>query len=225
MNKQSAFTLAEVLITLTVIGVVAALSIPTLLSSSNATADVTQLKKTYATLSNAVKLYEAENGSLKTAFSGDGSDAADVDALNAIAPYLNIIKNCGSDTGCFHDSALKYLGGTNEADNLDTEMNGRFGKAILADGTMLRVDDYSGACSANQGTGPLENTCGAFIVDINGAKGPNQHGRDFFHFEVTESGVYPYGAYDTNTCETNSTTIATSTGCTAKILAEGAINY
>ncbi len=227
MSKKLAFTLAEVLITLTVIGVVAALSIPTLLSSSNSTADVTKLKKTYATLSNAVKLYEAENGSLKTAFAGnDSSAASDLAAFNALTPYLNIIKNCGSSKGCWYDSPLKYLGGSNYVDKYDTTFDNAYGKAILSDGTMILIDDHNGACSADKGDGPLKNTCGNLIVDINGAKGPNQIGRDYFLFHITSSGIYPMGSYNDNlSCETDSTALDTTNGCAAKVLAEGEINY
>ena len=61
---QVGFTLAEVLITLGIIGVVAAMTIPTLMTNYQKKSTATQLKKTYATISNAVRLSEEENGEL-----------------------------------------------------------------------------------------------------------------------------------------------------------------
>ncbi len=227
-TNKPAFTLAEVLITLTLIGVVAALSIPTLLSSSNATADVTSLKKFYSTLSNAVKLYEANEDSISSLFSGDGTPAAAVTTLNNLSSYLNIIKNCGSGKGCWYDTPLKTLGGTIPIghDLLDTKWDGDYSKAILADGTMILLNDYAGSCTDDTGDGPLDNTCGVITVDINGAKSPNTIGRDVFYFWITKSGVYPRGAYnDSASCEPDQTDYIKGAGCAAKILAEDAINY
>ncbi|MBR1754215.1 type II secretion system protein, partial [bacterium] len=56
------FTLAEVLITLGIIGVVAALAIPTLISNNNKRIVETRLAKFYSTMNQAVELSEVENG-------------------------------------------------------------------------------------------------------------------------------------------------------------------
>ena len=61
LKKKSAFTLAEVLITLGIIGVVAALTIPTLISKHQKKVQVTQLKKTVNTVSNGMKKILADN--------------------------------------------------------------------------------------------------------------------------------------------------------------------
>ena len=60
-HKFFAFTLAEVLITLGIIGVVAALTIPTLISNHQKKVYVTQLKKSVNTLTNGFKLILADN--------------------------------------------------------------------------------------------------------------------------------------------------------------------
>lgn len=59
---NNAFTLAEILITIGIIGVVAAITIPTLITNYQKKITATKLKKTYAELTNAVKLSEADNG-------------------------------------------------------------------------------------------------------------------------------------------------------------------
>ena len=57
-----AFTLAEVLITFAIIGVVAALTIPTLISNNNKRIVETRLAKFYSTINQAIELSEVENG-------------------------------------------------------------------------------------------------------------------------------------------------------------------
>lgn len=60
------FTLAEVLITLGIIGIVAALTIPALVANYEKKQTVTQLRKVYADLNNAVRLSEVDNGPMQT---------------------------------------------------------------------------------------------------------------------------------------------------------------
>ena len=62
-SRKIAFTLAEVLITLGIIGVVAALTIPTLMANHRRKVTATRLKQSYNILYNAIKASEAENGS------------------------------------------------------------------------------------------------------------------------------------------------------------------
>lgn len=61
-NTKSAFTLAEVLITLGIIGVVAAMTIPTLIANTNSAKFRTQFKKTISTLSQAALMSKAQYG-------------------------------------------------------------------------------------------------------------------------------------------------------------------
>ena len=56
-----AFTLAEVLITLAIIGVVAALTIPSVIKNYQKKATITSLKKSYSTMQNAAKLAMADD--------------------------------------------------------------------------------------------------------------------------------------------------------------------
>ncbi len=61
-KRKIAFTLAEVLITLGIIGVVAALTIPTLVQNYKKKEYSTRLKKFYSMMSQAIKLSEVDNG-------------------------------------------------------------------------------------------------------------------------------------------------------------------
>ena len=59
---KSGFTLAEVLITLGIIGIVAALTLPTVMSNYKKKVVATKMKKFYTTMNQAVKLSSVENG-------------------------------------------------------------------------------------------------------------------------------------------------------------------
>ena len=59
---RKAFTLAEVLITLTIIGIIAAITIPNLMQSWKKHQVEVGVKEAYALLSNAIKMSETENG-------------------------------------------------------------------------------------------------------------------------------------------------------------------
>ena len=62
--KKTGFTLAEVLITLSIIGVVAALTIPTLIQRTGDEEMVSKLGKAYSTLSQATESIMTEQGSV-----------------------------------------------------------------------------------------------------------------------------------------------------------------
>jgi len=64
-EKRAAFTLAEVLITLAIIGVVAAMTIPTLISNYNKKIVETRLLKFYSNMNNAIRLSEIDQGNKK----------------------------------------------------------------------------------------------------------------------------------------------------------------
>ena len=91
--RRVAFTLAEVLITLGIIGVVAAMTIPTLVANFRKAKVETDLKTSYSILQNLVKLSTVENGDPSTwGITNDDHDTFDKYFL----PYLKGVYNCDS---------------------------------------------------------------------------------------------------------------------------------
>lgn len=224
--QKCGFTLAEVLITLGVIGVVAALTIPVLVQNADEKATVTKLKKVYSTLSNAYNLAVKDNGTPDTwGISSVGAP----ESLSTLVPYLNINKDCTDGSlGCFPNGVLyTYMKGGN-----DTLYN-NYGipKVRLSDGTLLAGYGNSATCSQSFGpTQALSNTCAEYYVDVNGDKGPNQWGRDMFVFFLTKYGIIPVGTEPQNAwyrfpndCADKTTGLGW--GCTAWIIYNENMDY
>ena len=95
-NFKSAFTLAEVLITLVVVGVIAALTIPTVIYKTKKTEYSVRLKKFYSTMNQVIKLSQAKGKNWEdwASVSHSGYDVDTVDSfLNEYAlPYLSYVK-------------------------------------------------------------------------------------------------------------------------------------
>lgn len=94
---KAAFTLAEVLITLAIIGVVAAIVMPTLISNYKKQVTVTALRKTYSTFAQALQMAEAEYGEVQTwplSSSDDKKYSGAETVVTFLKPYLKISKVC-----------------------------------------------------------------------------------------------------------------------------------
>ncbi|MBP3924529.1 type II secretion system protein [bacterium] len=89
-DKKVAFTLAEVLITLGIIGIVAAMTLPALITKYQKQVTVNRLKHAYSVLSQAVKLSEVYNGPIDNwDFPEErNTDAAEVWLKKNICPYM-----------------------------------------------------------------------------------------------------------------------------------------
>lgn len=86
-SKKVAFTLAEVLITLGIIGVVAALTMPSLVAKYEKQRTVTQLKKAYSEIAQSLKLAEVEHGAM-TEWYGNWPDTVGSEWLNNNKDFL-----------------------------------------------------------------------------------------------------------------------------------------
>lgn len=111
-RKIVGFTLAEVLITLAIIGVVAALTIPTLVKSYQKQAVVTKLQKSYTMIYQSIKLSEAENSSSNTwVYPADNSNGAEtLTWFNTyLAPFMKYTKSELGTLSAANDCVNVYL--------------------------------------------------------------------------------------------------------------------
>ena len=180
--KKAAFTLAEVLITLGIIGVVTAMTMPSLIQNYQEKATVTKLKKCYSLVSQAYVSILNDEGGSDTLQAGD-----DLEMMEKFGKYLKYQKTCGRNKGCFPNVTYKSVTGNGyskwEDDTTDRS------RAILTDGTLIMFNKIA-MWGGNEGN----YLYAQIYVDINGFKGPNQLGRDFFYFYISPEKIVPAGA-------------------------------
>ncbi|MBR6163592.1 prepilin-type N-terminal cleavage/methylation domain-containing protein [bacterium] len=216
---KQGFTLAEVLITLVIIGVIAALTVPSLINKTNNQEMVARLKKTYSTLAQATNLIIAEEGTPRADKGGWATTRSNI--YNLYLKHLNNARECKTDAGCWASgNVYTTLSG---APYTDINTYGTYGKFVLSDGVAVSVyDSVYEACNYNWDNG--HDDCALIMVDLNGAKKPNRIGRDVFEFVIKENGLKPLG------CNGGATWAICSKdyggeGCACKVLREGAMNY
>ena len=171
---KKGFTLAEVLITLAIIGIVAALTIPSLANGYQKRVLTTQLQKAYAELSQAGAMVVANEMS---------EDFRRSKAMREGEFVKNFIKTAGSAS--FADTYGAYGSGH---ENFTTS------KSDLIDNDDYECSKLKSGASFCVLLGDYGNATGTGWMDINGDKGPNLIGRDMFGFGYSKDGTI--GDYD-----------------------------
>ena len=173
--KKFGFTLAEVLITLAIIGVVAAMTIPTLVQNYKQKQMIVALQKSYALFKNVFELSKVDHGD----FSSWQWTHIDYESRTQhfwetyLLPYLKVAKTCFPiSEDCYPYTEARMLNGVY---NLHTVTND--GIVVLNDGTTIW------SWSSND----LYNPHIRINIDINGSKAPNVVGKDIFYFFFTTS--------------------------------------
>lgn len=105
--RNKAFTLAEVLITLGIIGVVAAITIPNLISNYQKRVVETNLKETYSILQQAMKSAEADDIALDQYLGTTGMSNMKNWFNTYLAPYIKYNRVCYDKAGCWHTQKIK----------------------------------------------------------------------------------------------------------------------
>ena len=195
MILKRGFTLAEILITLGVISVVAALTMPTLIKHYQQHETVNRLKETYSILYNAVRMSETENGLLESWEIPNANWGANTYTYGKtffeqyLKPYIKVIKECKYlSNECWADKYIRPDGTV--TDSISASSNYTYG-IVLANGSVIGVSTMGSLCE--------------IFVDLNGKKGPNKYGRDAFDIIIAKtsrngtygnfnkSGVYMFG--------------------------------
>ena len=201
LKKAFAFTLAETLIVMGIIGVVAALTIPNLNSSTADKEKVAKLQKIYSNLNDAFGRAEAVYGPVDEWFQpSDSTEAKKAERVGErIVDFMKTSKNCKMEntTAC---------GGWGT-------LNNQY-KFITADGTsvVIYVDD-------------LDISLIYFACDIDGpSKGANRDGLDQFYFVIRSSSIQPMG-YDSMTSPLTSCAGGGGSYCATWVIQNGNMDY
>lgn len=189
MNK-SGFTLAEVLITLAVIGIVAALTLPSLISNHRKRVVVTKLQKNLALVQSVIKRAEVDNGFVQNYYMDcNTSTKCNQQFFHVfIEPYLKIVKTCiPSAKECWSDGVKSLSGRTGYLTNVSIYIS-----FILEDGQSVYL--WSGGFIPTS----IYSRHAQIWFDIDGSnKGANTLGKDIFGMYVDfEKGTVNYAGME-----------------------------
>ena len=192
-GKKAAFTIAEVLITIGIIGVVAAISLPTLLTNVQEKVTVHKLETVYSKLNSAFKMMIEEDGEFTN---NRSASQRELDIYDNLPKFLKVANKCyGAPCSIYVSGAkTKYLDGSPYGGGGYISYH----NFILPDSTWVAVLGI-GQCNNDvdfhnpAGRGSYDGLCARIFVDLNGKKGPNKFGVDTFIFHLMTNGLIPIG--------------------------------
>ena len=203
---EIAFTLAEVLITLGIIGIVAALTLPSVVAHYKEKVLVTQVKKAYSEMQNALKMYSAQNNCSDITCISDTNQTSAEFADKLFAQFQGAqkfpgtwnprLKMCKS-IPIKGDIPYYSNGVTSATDAFSPYFISANGVAYnvsqfsqcprIAESPILDKDGYPVLDENGQPKKYQETTysCALIYFDANGVnKGPNQFGADIYRFDI-----------------------------------------
>lgn len=196
-QKKKAFTLAEVLITLSVIGVIAALTISVVAKNAQEAIWKSSAKVAYSKFSRVVSLIRQNEGSLAQYYTYTSTTFKP-----AMMRYMHVLKDCGQQ-GCVYGSIQSPLYKSLTGDAADTLHMGNDGQFVTADGMFFNIQQPSGpgtgaSAILDDGTVDVFLDPLSVVIDTNGFnKKPNAYGKDTFAFQILKDVVVPMGAPNT----------------------------
>jgi len=209
-HDKFAFTLAEVLITIGIIGVVAAMTIPNLMQKYQEKVFVNKLRETHSIFSQAFKLATAEY---------DGIEGWDINnnqkLYDYFKPFLKLGQDCGTKKGCFYKGGYKALFNDEFAQNLNISN----AKGRLLNGVSFNIWS-AGSCKRTDGF------CGSILIDLNGLSKPNKAGVDLFALKINKDSITPPKPEPNGwMCEFNNPSKYNGVYCTKWVIDHGNMDY
>ncbi len=175
MINKKGFTLAEVLITIGIIGVIAAVTLPALNTNLVKSQLEVQTRKFYTQFTKALDLYKLDNET-------DSITGMDFDANDFVRKYFKVASQCTELEQCY---AKQYQTQAKKTSFATPYWFNKDYTYVLDDGTVFTIET------------PSDDYPGAVYFDVNGKKGPNKIGYDlwsasiFYDGSVDESSVTP----------------------------------
>ena len=197
-ENKPAFTLAEILVTLGVIGIIAAMTLPMLARNYQWFIRQQQFKKAYAALNIAVQKTQIDLGEGVRCynFSSEKYDRVMTDCKYfyfELSKNLSVLKTCERtpwEKGCFatnmKDPKAVYIdtqGGSDASDRLEAK---KYFENSCPGFGQATINKYATVYLVNSGYSLMpyyEGQVPIFIMDINGVQNPNKWGHDIFVFE------------------------------------------
>lgn len=213
-----AFSLAEMLIVICIIGIIVEMTLPKLIYAQQKQTTTSEVRTIYNILNQATKMIAMDcSGDLANCLTNpdadDNDNATRTELTNLYKKKFSIMRDCtGTTTGCFANTMYIYLDRAADA-NFETRSYYDKARIVLKNGISIAFD----------WNGKTDFPPYYFIipVDINNTDGPNQVGKDtfFFYYDMDKKCIKPYPILDCGT-GTND-----GVGCSQRIIQESGIYY
>lgn len=246
--KKIGFTLAEVLVAMSIIGVISAMTIPTFMSGVHNKAHAAKLSAAVSEYENifGMMLLRENQVDLSDTELGAAISSDNATAINqAYSRYSKISSNSTTFSGMQYTASAPYSNAAYAAGEVMKDISGNavtnftFISAIKSNsGSIIFFtggadNSLTEAQAVTAGAGSNTKASGIYI-DVNGAEAPNQYGRDVYAFVLGGNGtLYPYGSVtasflnkvannpvwtDNNATYGCSTGTYNGLGCTARLI-------
>ena len=200
-KKKAAFTLAEVLITFGIIGIVAAMTIPTLISKNQKRVIEAKLKEDYSIVQQVIKSNEGNDVDMSMLLQDGNTNSQKQWFETYFAPYMKYSHVCYDQAGCWQKRGNnKNLAGSATPYNrkeigiglnvVTLKLNNGTNICLDVFGTTQELEQIFGITATERGL--------AFYIDTNGDSGPNVVGKDIYVLVYSpDNGIVPAGLHKT----------------------------
>src|SRR5574344_2734116 len=179
--KKAAFTLAEVLIVLGIIGVIAAICVPPHKNKIESAEYKSGFRKIYSTLTNARTKIKADSGEDYPVECPINDSECLATVFKPYHKYLKEVSGLGTTglPGCWNSTDISYP--TEPHDCL-----------VLNDGSIIDFDmEFPKIICTFRKESTKTYWCALINIDVNGAKKPNKWSKDRFRFVLYKDGIFP----------------------------------
>lgn len=212
LKKRSGLTMSEALFTLSIIGVIAALTMFGLFVKINDTKNIAALKKFYTSISQVTLFVILDRSSPNYWGLDEYSQNSSALAFSYYRPYFKVVRECSNETGCWQ-YPTKFLSGKVYLKQAKIYQY----MFTLVDGMNVIMNVYPKNIIKSEFGVDVEKDSVVFIIDVNGNTYPNQMGRDIFAFVLKGNDIVPGGFDNTYNCNK----AASGLTCAARVINDG----
>ena len=212
LKKRSGLTMSEALFTLSIIGVIAALTMFGLFVKINDTKNIAALKKFYTSISQVTLFVILDRSSPNYWGLDEYSQNSSALAFSYYRPYFKVVRECSNETGCWQ-YPTKFLSGKVYLKQAKIYQY----MFTLVDGMNVIMNVYPKNVIKSEFGVDVEKDSVVFIIDVNGNAYPNQMGRDIFAFVLKGNDIVPGGFDNTYNCNK----AASGLTCAARVINDG----
>ncbi len=214
--KKTAFTMSDVLITIGIIGIVAAMTLPGVIEGYKKKQTEVHLQKVYSILSQAFEQSQVKNGEYSSWSDGLSLGAKEYFKIYW-EPYFNKVIYCDTYEQCGYSKQSPWLCNNGKGYEYSVTVSDLRAPFILPDGTYVSLSVGAGDLGVEGGVYSEQ----IVLVDLNAGGAPNRLGMDLFVFQTTDKGLIKPVGYDKENDYINNECAQTGRTCAELIVRSG----